>query len=105
MSAALDQLLETVRVEHAQRIADAHRVTAARCRALGYERVARLFERMALACGEPAKLARASAALEGPALRVVDGGLRSPEPVSGTAVLAMLDAERSWGGLDDKEPA
>lgn len=71
---ALDALPRDVLAEHASHVAEAHKVTAARCRALGYERVALLFERMAAACGEPARLGRASLALEGPALRVVQGG-------------------------------
>lgn len=71
---ALDALPRDVLAEHASHVAEAHKVTAARCRALGYERTAQLFERMAAACGEPARLGRASLALEGPALRVVQGG-------------------------------
>lgn len=78
MSNVLDAIPRELRAEHASRVAEAHRTTAARCRALGYERTAQLFERMAAACGEPVRLERACAALEGPALRVVQGG-RGPQ--------------------------
>lgn len=84
---ALDALPRELRAEHASRVAEAHKVTAARCRALGYERTAQLFERMAAACGEPVRLGRASLALEGPALRVVQGG------------------RASVGSIDEREPA
>lgn len=88
---ALDQLPAELGPEHAKRLADAHRSTAARCRALGYPHVAALYEKLAAACLVPAKLARASAALEGPALRVVTGGAG--------------DQPRTWGGLDEKAGA
>ena len=81
MSNALEQLSAPLLFEHAKRLADAHRTTAARCRALGYEKTALLFERMGAACMETTKLVRASAALEGPALRVV----RSADEPKGAA--------------------